>query len=143
MQPLVLVVETDAPKRAALRQMLEEAGYACSEAADGPAALEMLHLNLARKRPHRLIVLLNPLLPGFDGTHVLRVIAEDPHLATHHVYILLAEDQHAAVPEGASPYAHLSVSVLPAPFAVDMLLDMVAQAARGLGMEPDGAGRRD
>jgi len=56
MQPTVLLVEADQPARDALRQTLEEAGYAVAEAADGVAALDLLRLNLTRMRPHRLVV---------------------------------------------------------------------------------------
>ncbi len=143
MRPAVLLVEADAPSCEALRLLLEEAGYAVSEAADGTAALALLRLNLTRKRPHRLVVLLDQALPAVDGVGVLRAIAEDLHLATHHAYVLLAAAQEPLFPTNEDPRSSLMVSVIPQPFDHDALLRTVAQAASGLGMEPNGAGRRD
>jgi CheY-like chemotaxis protein len=143
MRPAVLLVEADAPSGEALHLLLEEAGYAVSDAADGPAALALLRLNLTRKRPHRLVVLLHHALPEVDGAGVLRTIAEDPHLATHHAYVLLDAAQEPVVPTSADAPSSLTVSVMPWPFDQDALLRAVAEAAGGLGMEPEGAGRRD
>lgn len=149
MRPAVLLVAADAPgrdapSRDALRLVLEEAGYAVSEAADGTEALAVLRLNLSRKRPHRLVVLLHQALPEVDSAGMLRTIAEDPHLATHHAYVLMAAPQEPAFPTiEEDVLAHLTVSVVPRPFERDVLLSAVAQAASCLGMEPEGAGRRD
>ena len=144
MRPAVLLVAADAPGRDALRLVLEEVGYAVSEAADGTAALALLRLNLSRKRPHRLVVLVQQALPEVDGAAMLRTIAEDPHLATHHAYMLLAAPQEPSFPTiEEDVLAHLTVSVVPRPFEQDVLLSAVAQAASCLGMEPEGAGRRD
>ncbi|HEX9057995.1 MAG TPA: response regulator [Ktedonobacterales bacterium] len=143
MYPEVLIIETDAPRRDALQRTLEEAGYPVSVAADRDAALAVLHLNLTRKRPHRLVVLLDHTLPDLDGVEMLRTMTEDPHLATHHAYVLITvpEDHSFTVPEDV--LACLTASVLPRPFTPDVLLGVVAQAANSLGMGSEGTGRRD
>ena len=144
MRPTVLLVVADTSSRDGLRLVLEAAGYAVSEAADSPAALALLRLNLARTRPHRLVVLVHHALPEVDGAGMLRTIADDPHLATHHAYVLLAALQEPSFPIiEEEVLAHLTVSVVPRPFERDVLLSAVAQAASCLGMEPEGAGRRD
>lgn len=144
MRPAVLLVTADASSRDALRQILEEAGYAVSEAADSTAALGLLRLNLSRKRPHRLVVLVHHALPEVDGAGMLRAIAGDLNLATHHAYVLLATPHEPSFPTiEEEVLAYLTVSVVPQPIERDVLLSAVAQAASGLGMEPAGAGRRD
>lgn len=144
MHPAVLLVEADASSRDALRLILEEAGYAVSEAADSTAALGLLRLNLSRKRPHRLVVLVHHAVPEVDGVGMLRAIAGDPHLATHHAYVLLATPHEPSFPTiDQEVLSYLTVAVVPRPIERDVLLSAVAQAARGLGMEPSGAGRRD
>jgi two-component system chemotaxis response regulator CheY len=143
MQSTVLLVEADPPARDALRQTLEEAGYAVTEAANGVAALDLLRLNLSRKRPHRLVVLLSPSLPYLDGAEVLRAIAADPHLATHHAYVLLTPAQGPAYHIDEQALPTLTVAAMPQPCSKKELLDVVAHAASGLGMGSEGASRRD
>ncbi|HEV2759780.1 MAG TPA: response regulator transcription factor, partial [Acidimicrobiales bacterium] len=63
--PRILVVDDDANVRTLLRRLLTTEGYAVEEAADGPAALEML----AAASPD--LVLLDIMMPGQDGLDVL------------------------------------------------------------------------
>jgi DNA-binding response OmpR family regulator len=64
----VLVVDDEDPIRAIVRGFLEREGFAIAEAADGPAAVER-----ARAFAPDVIVL-DIMLPGFDGLEVLRKI---------------------------------------------------------------------
>ncbi len=143
MHPATLLVAAQGPGRDALQQELEDAGYAVSEAPDSSAAIETLRLNLSRVRPHRLVVLLDQASPDLDCDGVLREIAEDPHLVTHHAYIVLTASEGPSFTPSEEVRRRLTVSVLPRPFATPALLDMVAGAARGLGMGSDGDSRRD
>jgi DNA-binding response OmpR family regulator len=76
--PLVLVVDDEGPIREIVRRYLQADGIDVVEAADGPTAMEMFD----RHRPD--IVLLDVMLPGFDGIEVLRRIR-----ATSDAYVLM------------------------------------------------------
>jgi CheY-like chemotaxis protein len=143
MQPTVVLVDADQSARAILHQMLEEAGYAVTEAADGVAALDLLRLNLTRKRPHRLVVLLRPSLPQMDAAGLLRTIAEDPHLATHHAYVVLTPAEAPALPVDQQAFPNLTIAAMSQVCSQAELLDVVARAASGLGLGSEGASRRD
>ena len=70
MKPKVLVVDDSALSRRALRQILEPAGYAVEEAADGLIALELYSLD----RPD--VVLLDLVMKGMYGLEVLIKLRE-------------------------------------------------------------------
>ena len=143
MQPAVLLVERDETARTNLHQTLEEAGYAVTEAADGAAALALLQLNLTRKRPHRLVVLLGPALPTMDAAEVLRSIAADPHLASHHAYVVFTPSEGPVFLPAEQALPNLSIVAMAQPISPAALLEAVAHAAGGLGLGSEGTGRRD
>jgi DNA-binding response OmpR family regulator len=64
----VLVVDDEPPIRAIVRGFLERAGMLVAEAADGPAAVEGARSFVPD------VVVLDIMLPGFDGLEVLRRI---------------------------------------------------------------------
>jgi DNA-binding response OmpR family regulator len=68
--PAVLIVDDDPNIRQVLRLYLERERYRVSEAADGPSAVER-----ATEAPFDLI-LLDVMLPGYDGMEVCRRIRE-------------------------------------------------------------------
>ena len=61
----VLVVDDEPPIRAVVRGFLEREGMTVAEAADGPAAVEAVRAFLPD------VVVLDIMLPGFDGLEVL------------------------------------------------------------------------
>jgi two-component system, OmpR family, response regulator len=67
----VLVVEDEPKLRAVLCQGMQEAGYAVDSAGDGPTALE-----LTRRSIYDALVL-DVMLPGFDGLELLRRLRAD------------------------------------------------------------------
>lgn len=143
MQPAVWLIDPDQSARDTMRQLLEPAGYTVTEVSDSGAALDLLRLNLTRKRPHRLVVLLGAALPQEDADRLLRAIAEDAHLATHHAYVVLtpADGPAFQVEELALP--NLTIAAMSPPYTAAELLEVVARAAGGLGLGSEGAGRRD
>lgn len=143
MQPAVLLVEADEPARDTLRQILEGDGYAVSQVADGLAALDLLRLNLSRKRPHRLVVMVRQVLPQLDAAGLLSAIADDPHLATHHAYVLLTHGEGPAFHVDALSLPNLTIAEMPQPLDPTTVLEIVARAASRLGMGSEGASRRD
>ena len=66
--PLVLVVDDEDPIREIVRRYLQADGVDVIEAADGPSAIE------AFTTSHPDVVVLDVMLPGFDGIEVLRRI---------------------------------------------------------------------
>jgi DNA-binding NtrC family response regulator len=73
--PSVLIVDDEANTRRMLGRLLESEGYTVMQAADGPAALH------AMKADEPDAVLLDLVLPGWDGLRVLReLLARSPEL---------------------------------------------------------------
>jgi DNA-binding response OmpR family regulator len=66
--PLVLVVDDEGPIREIVRRYLQADGVDVIEAADGPTAIQLFDLH------HPDLVVLDVMLPGFDGIEVLRRI---------------------------------------------------------------------
>jgi two-component system chemotaxis response regulator CheY len=123
----VLVVDDDESIRESLRLILEDSGYGVLEATDGVMAL-----NILRATPHSMIVLLDLMMPRLDGTGVLAAVADDPRLATHHAYILMTAGRRTLNLSLIRLLAELSIPVLPKPFELDAILELVAQGAHRL-----------
>ena len=68
----ILVVDDDETFRALVTTMLETAGFACAEAASGPAALA-----LVRGAELPRLVVLDVQLPGISGYEVCRVLRDE------------------------------------------------------------------
>ncbi len=66
--PRVLVVDDEPPIRAVVRGFLERDGLEVVEAADGPSAVE------AARSAQPDVIVLDVMLPGFDGLEVLRQV---------------------------------------------------------------------
>ena len=122
----VLVVDDDQEICEVVRLALEDAGYESLQTRDGQTALDML-----RSSPSPLVVLLDQLMPGMNGTEVLRIIQADPALATRHAYILMTASSSAPF-SAISQLTNLSVTVLRKPFELDVLFDLVEQASARL-----------
>ncbi|HEY7779888.1 MAG TPA: response regulator [Ktedonobacterales bacterium] len=136
----ILVVEDDKDTRDALRYLLEDAGYAMAEAADGLQALDAL-----RASPDSLVALLDLDLPRLDGTGVLREVTRDRRLAARHAFIVMTAVSYSRYQAAEELCAALSIPVIPKPFDVEVLLDAVTLAAQRLPKAPrvpgDGGGR--
>ncbi len=76
--PLVLVVDDEGPIREIVHRYLQAEGIDVIEAHDGPSAVEQFTAH----RPD--VVVLDVMLPGFDGIEVLRRVR-----ATSDVYVLM------------------------------------------------------
>ena len=96
MPPAILIVDDEADVRKVVRSVLEADGYQVAEAADGPAALTLMHsvdgVEVCRQIPH-------------DRTKVLMLTARDD-----------AETRDAAMAAGADRY-------MTKPFSAVELLD--------------------
>ncbi|MCP9438892.1 MAG: response regulator [Nitrospira sp.] len=112
----ILVVDDDPDIRQILQDRLESYGYLVDTAADGPTALQKLN----RLTPH--CVFLDLLMPGMDGTEVLRRIkAWDRSIKVIIVTAAVATEMASAT---ISKAAH---AYLPKPFDSPQLKYIVEQ----------------
>lgn len=123
----VLVVDDDHAIRDTLRLVLEEEGYAVTDAPDGEAALDTL-----RSTSEPQVVLLDLRMPRLDGGRVLSIVQEDVRLAGRDIFILITANLTTLPLAIATLLDRLDVPVLPKPFDMDELLAVVAAAARRL-----------
>ncbi len=123
----VLVVEDDVDMRRILRLILEDAGYTVTEAADGLAAVACL-----RSDTGPLVVLLDWWLPKLDGIGVLRAVGHDVLGMPRHEYILMTAAYETLASELAHAASNALAPVLPKPFRLKDLREVVAMAAREL-----------
>jgi signal transduction histidine kinase len=97
-----MVVEDDASSARVLRQILEQAGYRVTLAADGPAALAVLE----RELPD--LVLLDWMLPGVSGLEICHQVRQRWNALALPILIVTAktdpESVYAAFDAGASDY---------------------------------------
>lgn len=120
----VLIVDDDRAIRETLRLALEDEGYAVVEAPDGVVALDALHAS-----PVPMVVLLDLRMPRLDGAEVLARVAADPVLSTRHAYILVTANLHTAPITFSGLLNRLMVPVMPKPFDLDALMEVVAHSA--------------
>lgn len=120
----VLVVDDDQDIRDVVRFILEDAGYEVLEASDGNTALRVLR---ASQTP--LVVLLDLLMPQPNGIDVLREVIADPQLCRH-AYLLLTADNTILRQQAESLLTQVSAQVIPKPFDVGKLLEIVEHAAQ-------------
>jgi DNA-binding NtrC family response regulator len=130
----VIVVEDDTGTRQAYHDALEDAGHVVAAAADTQSALVLL-----RAASHRLVVLLDNVMPGMTGLDLLHLATGEAALARH-AYVLVTASPHLAM-HGLAQLGHgFRVDLLAKPFDLDVLLAMVDEAAQRLsGDEPDEA----
>ena len=118
MPPAILIVDDEPDVRKVVRSVLEADGYQVAEAADGPAALSLLHAIGGPRGPQ--LVVLDVMMPGIDGLEVCRRIPHD----RMKVLMLTARDdaetRAAADDAGADRY-------MTKPFSAVDLLDTVRE----------------
>jgi sigma-B regulation protein RsbU (phosphoserine phosphatase) len=99
---LILVVDDSEANRESLRRRLARHGYDVVDAADGPAALELIE-----RRPFDL-VLLDVMMPGMSGLEVLEEIRKRRSPTDLPIIMATAQDESAAIvaalDRGASDY---------------------------------------
>src|SRR5512146_1118624 len=117
----VLVVEDDADSRQTLVELLDEAGSVVVAASDGKPALTRLHTS-----KERLVALLDLNMPGMSGKAVLEAVAGHELLPQRHAYILVTANERTLPLAFVNLLTQLRVSVIPKPFDIDHLLEVVA-----------------
>lgn len=112
---MILVVDDDEAVRSTIARALAELGYPVSEAADGPAALDVVREGQVQ------LVVLDYVMPGMDGAETAREIAAiDPDLP------IVFSTGHSALRALRSSTGD-EISVLEKPFTLDELGDLIRE----------------
>jgi CheY-like chemotaxis protein len=117
--PLLLLVEDDPDVREALSDVLRDAGYALSWAADGFEAIRILR---AGARP--AAILLDLMMPGMNGFDFRAAQRADPDIA--HIPVILVTAMRGGERAAISLEA---AAFVPKPARVDELLAAVSRVA--------------
>jgi CheY-like chemotaxis protein len=113
----ILLVEDDSGIRESVAECLEIEGYEVAALSNGPDALEWL----SREIPDVLLVDL--VMPVMNGGELLERVRADPRLASVPAVLMTA-----AIPTAQSPVPKAD-ALLPKPFELDALLDVVGRLA--------------
>jgi len=116
----ILVIEDSRFLRALIVKTLTRAGYAVIAVADGEEGL----LEARASRPS--LILLDMMLPGLDGTSVLRALKQDPSTAPIPVVVMTGLSQRNAarlIQAGAATY--LEKTLLKLDESADALIPVV------------------
>jgi CheY-like chemotaxis protein len=125
----VLVVDDDADIRETILTILRRHGYRADVAADGQEALERLHAG-----PVPALILLDLMMPRMNGEEFRAAQLADPKLATVPVVVLSGA-------RGVDELARkIGVEVLPKPFELSTLLQVVKRFAAPSGQGPSQRG---
>ena len=118
----ILVVDDDRSIRETLRVVLQDEGYSVLEAEDGQVALNILQ---ASSQP--MVVLLDLRMPVLDGTGVLSYVAANQPLAALHAFLLITANRDSIADKTAQLLQQLQVPIIPKPFDLDALIEIVEQ----------------
>ena len=116
----VLIVDDDPDIRESLFELLRHAGYIAATAVDGDDALGML--DVARKP---CLVLLDWRMPRLSGQGFLDALQKRPDMEDFRVVVTSAH-----LKRGFDVFHPSVVGVLPKPFDLDHLLDLVKRHCR-------------
>ncbi len=114
MAPTILIVDDERDITAFVAELLTDEGYAVNVAYDGISALRSI-----RSAPPDL-VLLDVAMPGMSGTAVLRELRSGGFVELPVIMATAGLQSHLLLSEGAT-------AVLAKPFAIEQLLDTIAQ----------------
>ena len=120
---LVLVVDDEATILEVTRLILEQNGYTCLVASDGPAALEQFRANLSRVK----VVILDRMMPGMNGEAAARAMRELAPSLPIFLATGLVGDRSAMENEAATLASGIR-AILTKPFTEDSLLKVLRDA---------------
>jgi signal transduction histidine kinase len=122
LQPLVLVVDDSATFRAAVSRALRDGGYRVETAPTGEDGLRAA----IRLRPD--VVIVDRMLPDYDGTALVRNLKLDPAMRRTPCVLVTADEdrsvEFAALETGADAYVHKDADL-------DVLIARVSTLLRG------------
>lgn len=125
----VLIVDDDATMRRYLRALLEDNDYCVEVAAEGHEGLAAM-----RAAPHPYVVLLDFLMPQFNGFDVLRAVHADAGLFARHAVIIMTAYSSIMPFDLARFMTMADIPLLRKPFEFDDVLEAVAEAEERLLM---------
>jgi len=132
----ILVIEDSRFLRLAIEKVLQQRGHEVTGAADGEAGLRV-----ARTTPPQLI-LLDMMLPGLDGTGVLRELQQDPLTAQIPVVVLTSlSHKNEGTLKNAGAAAYIEKSWLNLDKNGELLVQVVEKTARRRLTGPSGRDR--
>ena len=118
----ILIVDDEADIRDILRiRLANHPGFRILEAANGSDALELTR----QQRPD--LIILDWLMPGFNGMEVLKALRESPELTTIPVIMMTVKSELAAQAQGQAMGV---VAYLIKPFDATRLMETVQKALK-------------
>lgn len=124
----ILVIEDSRFLRTAIERILGKAGYSVTGVADGREGL------LAARANSPELILLDMMLPGLDGTAVLKALKQDAATAQIPVIVLTALSQkNEATFKEAGAVAYIEKLSLDLTQNADNLIQIVERALRSSG----------
>lgn len=121
----ILVVDDDEDIRAALQEVLADAGFQVQGAADGSEALELL------RRESGWMVLLDIMMPRLDGRQVLQRLQQEPALLKDNKVVLMSAGWRLDS-EGLALSSEIVVASLRKPIDLEELLALARRLAGGV-----------
>lgn len=121
----ILIVDDEADIRDILRiRLANHPGFRILEAANGSDALELTR----QQRPD--LIILDWLMPGFNGMEVLKALRESPELTTIPVIMMTVKSELSAQAQGQAMGV---VAYLIKPFDATRLMETVQKALKETG----------
>jgi DNA-binding response OmpR family regulator len=118
----ILIVDDEADIRDILRiRLANHPGFRILEAANGSDALELTR----QQRPD--LIILDWLMPGFNGMEVLKALRESPELSTIPVIMMTVKSELSAQAQGQAMGV---VAYLTKPFDAARLMETVQKALK-------------
>ena len=118
----ILIVDDEADIRDILRiRLANQSGFRILEAANGSDALELTR----KQRPD--LIILDWLMPGFNGMEVLKALRESPELTTIPVIMMTVKSELSAQAQGQAMGV---VAYLIKPFDATRLMETVQKALK-------------
>ena len=120
----VLIVDDDKETRFVLSELLKDEGFHVNVARNGFEALDIL------KHEGEWVVLLDVKMPEIDGYEVVRKMRENPAWLDDNRVVLMSAGRKLTTEEHAS-MSDVVLAIVPKPFEVDSLLELLQQVASG------------
>ncbi len=118
----ILVVDDEFLLRVMLKDALEEAGHAVVLAENGRVAIDRAKTD----RPD--LILMDIMMPGFDGFDTCKAMKADPALSSVPVVLISATIDPKGVVDRARQVG--AVTALPKPVPIDLLQQVLAQVLK-------------
>jgi DNA-binding NtrC family response regulator len=133
--PRVLILDSDDASRAPLALTLKAMGYGVSHTSETATALRALH-----ESREAVVVLFNVELPrnrmmGLDQAALIGALLSDRALAARHSYVLTSASAENVSLALGGVLDRLAVPILPLPYDLDVLRELLARATYRLWSE--------